>query len=187
MPGDGEPVRRQHSYRIRLRLWLNKGQAVRWQAAWGPVGAARLEDDGATLMTEVRIDRRSLASGLFYGIEGMRVGGTRRLEIAPHLARTSSSIALVLVCLTGLDPASAAAAELQARSAEAYDGYLEQATRDFLDRVADDTAEPGSDDVVSAGPAREDAGVRGGGSRRGCSLERAASGHGPSAMAQALR
>jgi len=23
---------------------------------------------------------------LFYGVEGMRVGGTRRLEIAPHLA-----------------------------------------------------------------------------------------------------
>ena len=23
-------------------------------------------------------------TGLFYGLEGMRVGGTRRLEIAPH-------------------------------------------------------------------------------------------------------
>ncbi len=86
IPGAGEPVRRQHSYRIRLRLWLNKGQAVRWQTAWGPVGVARLDDDGETLMTEVRIDRRSLVSGLFYGVEGMRVGGTRRLEIAPHLA-----------------------------------------------------------------------------------------------------
>ena len=27
-----------------------------------------------------------LVSGLFYGVDGMRVGGTRRLEIAPHLA-----------------------------------------------------------------------------------------------------
>jgi hypothetical protein len=86
VPGDGEPVRRQHNYRIRLRLWLNKGEAVRWPRAWGPVGVARLEDDGTTLLTEVRIDRRSLVSGLFYGVEGMRVGGTRRLEIAPHLA-----------------------------------------------------------------------------------------------------
>ena len=86
MPGAGEPVRRQHHYRIRLRLWLNKGQAVRWQTAWGPVGVARLDDNGETLITEVRIDRRSLVSGLFYGVEGMRVGGTRRLEIAPHLA-----------------------------------------------------------------------------------------------------
>jgi hypothetical protein len=73
-------------YRIRLRLWLNKGEAVRWPTAWGPVGASRLEDNGETLITEVRVDRRSLISGLFYGLDGMRVGGTRRLEIAPHLA-----------------------------------------------------------------------------------------------------
>ena len=86
IPGTGDLVRRQHNYRIRLRLWLNKGEAVRWQAAWGRVGAARLEEEGETLITEVRIDRRSLISGLFYGVDGMRVGGTRRLEIAPHLA-----------------------------------------------------------------------------------------------------
>jgi FKBP-type peptidyl-prolyl cis-trans isomerase len=49
-------------------------------------GSARLEDDGSTLVTEVRLDRRSLISGLFYGADGMRIGGTRRLEIAPHLA-----------------------------------------------------------------------------------------------------
>jgi hypothetical protein len=85
-PGAGEPVLRQHNYRIRLRLWLNKGEAVRWQLAWGPVGVARLDDNGETLTTEVRIDRRSLVNGLFYGVDGMRVGGTRRLEVAPHLA-----------------------------------------------------------------------------------------------------
>jgi FKBP-type peptidyl-prolyl cis-trans isomerase len=50
------------------------------------VGVARLDDNGETLITEVRIDRRSLVNGLFYGVEGMRIGGTRRLEIAPHLA-----------------------------------------------------------------------------------------------------
>jgi uncharacterized protein len=86
IPGNGEFVRRQHNYRIRLRLWLNHGEAVRWQTAWGPVGVSRLDDNGETLITEVRIDRRSLVTGLFYGVEGMRVGGTRRLEIAPHLA-----------------------------------------------------------------------------------------------------
>ena len=86
LPGTGEPVRRQHNYRIRLRVWLNNGDAVRWQTAWGPVGIAKLEDEGATLVTEVRINRGQLMSGLFYGVEGMHVGGTRRLEIAPHLA-----------------------------------------------------------------------------------------------------
>jgi FKBP-type peptidyl-prolyl cis-trans isomerase len=27
-----------------------------------------------------------MINGLFYGIEGMRVGGTRRLRISPHMA-----------------------------------------------------------------------------------------------------
>jgi uncharacterized protein len=86
IPGTGELVRRQQKYLIRLRLRLNRGEPVRWQAAWGSVAVARLEDNGETLITDARIDRRSLVSGLFYGVEGMRVGGTRRLEIAPHLA-----------------------------------------------------------------------------------------------------
>ena len=86
VPGSGEPVRRQQNYRIRLKMWLNRGDPVRWEMAWGPVGAARLEDGGETLITELRIDRRSLVNGLFYGVEGMRVGGMRRVEIAPHLA-----------------------------------------------------------------------------------------------------
>jgi hypothetical protein len=86
IPGAGEMVLRQHKYLIRLRMWLNRGEAVRWQAARGPVGVARLEDNGETLITEVRLDRRSLVNGLFYGLDGMLVGGMRRLEIAPHLA-----------------------------------------------------------------------------------------------------
>jgi hypothetical protein len=86
LPGTGEPVRRQHHYLVRLRLWLNRGEPVRWTLPSGPVGVGRLEEGGETLVTEFRIERRSLMNGLFYGIEGMRVGGTRRLEIAPHLA-----------------------------------------------------------------------------------------------------
>jgi FKBP-type peptidyl-prolyl cis-trans isomerase len=64
------------------------------------VGVARLDANGETLITEVRIDRRSLVSGLFYGVEGMRVGGTRRLEIAPHLAYGDRGV-------TGVIPAGA--------------------------------------------------------------------------------
>ena len=86
IPGIGDPVQRQRSYLIRLRLWLHRGDPVRWEMASGPVGVGRLEDDGATLVTEMRIDRGSMTNGLFYGVDGMRIGGTRRLEIAPHLA-----------------------------------------------------------------------------------------------------
>lgn len=92
VPGTGEPVQRQHNYRIRLRMRVQGGEDVRWTMPWGPVGAATLEDDGATLLTEVRIDRRSLANGIFYGVEGMRVGGLRRLEIAPHMAYGSRGV-----------------------------------------------------------------------------------------------
>ena len=85
IPGTGEPVRRQHNYMVRLRMWLHRGDPIRSQMPSGPVGVGRLED-GATLITEMRIDRGSMVNGLFYGIDGMHVGGTRRLEIAPHLA-----------------------------------------------------------------------------------------------------
>jgi hypothetical protein len=111
--GAGEPVRRQQRYHIRLRLWLNHGEPVRWQTARGLFGAARLEDDGETLITEARIDRRSLIAGLFYGVEGMRVGGMRRLEIAPALAYGDRGVpgiipaaAVLIAEITILAPAS---------------------------------------------------------------------------------
>jgi hypothetical protein len=84
--GDGEPVERQRNYRIRLRMWLNRGDPVRWKAPWGTVDRAELTDDGATLTTETRLDRECLINGLFYGMLGMRIGGRRKLRIAPHLA-----------------------------------------------------------------------------------------------------
>jgi hypothetical protein len=91
--GTGEPVQRQRNYMIRLRLWLRKGEPVRWKMAWGRVGVARLEDNGETLVSEVRIDRRSLVNGLFYGVEGMRVGGNApaRNSTAPRVWRARRS------------------------------------------------------------------------------------------------
>lgn len=86
VPGGGEPVRRQHVYRMRLRMWLHRGQPVRWQHPSGFVDTARLEEEGATMISDLRVDRRSLIAGLFYGVEGMHIGGTRKIEIAPHLA-----------------------------------------------------------------------------------------------------
>jgi hypothetical protein len=67
-------------------MWLNKGDPIRWDRPWGQLYHARLEDDRATLITRIRFDREDLINGLFYGCEGMRVGGTRKLKISPHLA-----------------------------------------------------------------------------------------------------
>jgi uncharacterized protein len=83
--GSGDIVRRQHRYRMALRFWLNRGDPVKWDVLGAGSGVA-VEDDGELLLTTLRVDRVSLVNGIFYGIEGMRVGGMRRLEIAPHLA-----------------------------------------------------------------------------------------------------
>lgn len=86
IPGTGEPVQRQHPYTMHLRIWLHRGDPVTWQQNWvdGP-GLPRVEDEGELLIAPMRVNRGSLMQGLFYGVQGMRVGGTRRLQIAPHL------------------------------------------------------------------------------------------------------
>ena len=85
-PGNGPKIERQRTYFVRLKLWLNKGDPVKWESPWGLIDRARLEDNGETLITDLRIDRENLMNGLFYGVEGMRIGGTRKLRISPHLA-----------------------------------------------------------------------------------------------------
>jgi FKBP-type peptidyl-prolyl cis-trans isomerase len=68
-------------------MWLHRGEPVRWNGPWGLLDKdAHLEDDGTVLITDVRVDRVFLVAGLFYGIQGMNVGGTRVLRIAPQLA-----------------------------------------------------------------------------------------------------
>ena len=85
-PGTGAAVKRQRVYRVRLNLSLNQGEPVRWEQPWGLIDRAYLEDGGATLVTDLRIDRENLFAGLFQGIDGMRIGGRRKLKISPHLA-----------------------------------------------------------------------------------------------------
>lgn len=84
-PGSGQPIARQQWYRVRLQMWLNKGDPIRWQKPWG-TWPADLENDGTTLVTNVRWDRENLIDGIFYGCEDMRVGGERKIRIAPRLA-----------------------------------------------------------------------------------------------------
>jgi hypothetical protein len=83
--GSGEEIKRHQFYQISLRIWLHKGDPVVWKSPWGSADSF-LSDDGQTLTSYTRIDREYLFGGLFYGIQGMRIGGRRLLEIAPHLA-----------------------------------------------------------------------------------------------------
>jgi hypothetical protein len=99
-PGDGAAVRRRRHYRIRLRMWLRQGEPVRWPEPWDVDDRADVDEEGAALTTDVRVDRTSLFAGLFFAIQGMRVGGTRTLRIAPHLAYGKQGV-------TGVIPANA--------------------------------------------------------------------------------
>lgn len=85
-PGLGSPVERHKYYDVRLRIWLRRGDAVRWSEPWGLCDRGRLEDDQTTLFTCLRVDREFMFAGLFYGVEAMRIYGVRRLRVAPHLA-----------------------------------------------------------------------------------------------------
>lgn len=77
---------------MRLKMWLNQGEAIRWERPWGLIDRARLEDDGETLVTGLRVDRENMTFGMFRGIEGMRIGGRRRLKVSPHLAYGKNGI-----------------------------------------------------------------------------------------------
>ncbi len=96
VPGLGPPVERHVYYDFRIRMWLHRGDSVRWKSPWGLYDRGRLEDDGTTLFTSLRVDREHMFAGLFYGVEGMHVGGTRKLRIAPHLAYGETGIPEVI-------------------------------------------------------------------------------------------
>jgi FKBP-type peptidyl-prolyl cis-trans isomerase len=53
---------------------------------WDKSLYSRVEEDGVTPISDVQVHRGRLIAGLFYGMQGMHVGGTRTLRIAPHLA-----------------------------------------------------------------------------------------------------
>lgn len=83
VPGDGPPVRRQRNYRTRLRLWTRDGTPIVWPPA--APGYTEVDPSGEELTGLTRINRGHMMNGLFYGVEGMCVGGTRRLEMASWL------------------------------------------------------------------------------------------------------
>ena len=92
VPGLGALVEKKVFYDFRLRMWLSRGDPIRWSQSWGLYDRARVEDDGTTLFTSLRVDREYMFAGLFYGVEGMRVGGTRRIRVAPHLGYREAGV-----------------------------------------------------------------------------------------------
>ena len=94
VPGAGAPVRRQAIYVLAIRITLNKGDVIK------PANRCishtiddnlKIHDDGF-LESRVRIDRENLINGIFYAVEGMKVGGYRKVAIAPHLAYREKGI-----------------------------------------------------------------------------------------------
>ena len=73
--GDGPSADRGVKVDIRYNLYLNRGQLIQ-------------ENQECSF----RIGKRRVIPGLEYGVEGMRVGGERRLRVAPHLAYRDRAI-----------------------------------------------------------------------------------------------
>lgn len=67
--GDGPTAVRGAKVEVRYDLFLNRGQQIQ-------------ENQHSSF----RVGKRRSIPGLEYGVEGMRVGGERRLRVGPHLA-----------------------------------------------------------------------------------------------------
>jgi FK506-binding nuclear protein len=73
--GEGPTAHRGAKVEVRFNLFLDRGDLVQ-------------EDQHYAF----RVGKRRAIPGLEYGVEGMRVGGERRLRIAPHLAYRDQAI-----------------------------------------------------------------------------------------------
>lgn len=77
--GTGEEAVRGKTVAVNVRMFLNHGTELTGLLTGGP-------------RTVIDLKRRECIAGLRYGIEGMRVGGTRELKISPHLAYGEAGI-----------------------------------------------------------------------------------------------
>ena len=85
--GSGELVEKGNSYIMKTQMWLNKGDPVVWKnISTKHPGYVQLSDDQTIITKKFRVDRENLVNGIFYGIQGMKINGTRRLKISPQLA-----------------------------------------------------------------------------------------------------
>jgi len=88
IPGIGDEIQKLKSYRMKIKMWLNKGDPVIWRDDI----PKQMQDfatvsPGRTELTEVhRYHRENIILGIYYGIKGMRIHGIRKFKISPNLA-----------------------------------------------------------------------------------------------------
>jgi hypothetical protein len=84
--GPGALVQRQHEYILAIRLSLKRGEVLMpTPVNFRPDPNPRQRDDGF-FEHRTRINRSEIIAGLFYAVQGMRIGGYRKVAISPHLA-----------------------------------------------------------------------------------------------------
>lgn len=77
--GLGDPIRKGDRVRVFLAGWLTGGDPIQERSE-----------------SEVLVGGRILIPGIEYAIEGMRVGGIRRVKISPHLAYKENGVVGVI-------------------------------------------------------------------------------------------
>ena len=90
--GNGELIEKGKWYTISIRMWLNKGDEVIWKQTFGLYDGLKIEDNGKMMTTTARYDREFLINGIFYGIEGMKIGGKRKIRIDPRFGYREKGI-----------------------------------------------------------------------------------------------
>lgn len=73
--GTGRCIDKGDHITVRLQGWLNRGELIQ-----------------TDYVTTVVVGQRTLIPGLECSLVGMRVGGSRRVQISPHLAYGEASI-----------------------------------------------------------------------------------------------
>ena len=92
--GAGDPVERRRHYLLAIRIALSRGDIVRHPDCLRGHrinGGGKVPEDGY-FQHRVRIDRENLVGGIYYSVLDMRVGGYRKVEIAPNLAYGEAGI-----------------------------------------------------------------------------------------------
>ena len=73
--GNGPTAARGCTVEVEYGLYLNRGDPVQENTKYS-----------------FRIGKRRVIAGLEYGVEGMRVGGKRRIRVGPHLAYREAGV-----------------------------------------------------------------------------------------------